>query len=65
MHNKLLNRTEAAEYLGLKTPKTLLNWERSGKGPKSGRTPTGKPIYTIPALDEFVREVMGNNQEAG
>ena len=53
MNKKLLNRTEAAEYLGFDR-RTLLNWEKQNYGPKPERLPSGQPYYARDVLDRFV-----------
>ena len=53
MTKKLLNRTEAAEYLGL-CRGTLLRWHKIGYGPKPKRTPGGLLYYTRASLDVFL-----------
>lgn len=58
MSKKLLNRTEAAEYLGFDR-RTLLNWEKQNYGPKPERLPSGQPYYSRDALDKFVAHFSG------
>ena len=53
MDKKLLNRTDAADYLGVDRH-TLINWEKENYGPQPGRTPNGQPLYSRSQLDEFV-----------
>lgn len=53
MEKKLLNRTEAATYLGVNR-RTLRNWEEKNYGPKPTRVPSGQPYYSRDALDAFV-----------
>ena len=53
MDKKLLNRTDAADYLGIDRH-TLINWEKENYGPQPGRTPNGQPLYSRNQLDEFV-----------
>ena len=53
MDKKLLNRTEAATYLGVDR-RTLLNWEQQNYGPRPVRVPSGQPYYSRDALDAFV-----------
>ena len=60
MEKQLLNRTEAAAYLGFDR-RTLLNWEKSGEGPKAGRLPSGQPTYARAELDNFVAKLMQPN----
>ena len=56
MEKKLMNRTEAAVYLGF-ARETLLKWEKLGYGPEPKRLPSGLPIYSREALDSFVSEM--------
>ena len=53
MNKRLLNRTQAAEYLGFDR-RTLLNWEKQNYGPKPERLPSGQPYYARDALDKFI-----------
>lgn len=47
-----VSREEAARFLGYK-PKTLAEWHRLGKGPKS-RMVGGRRFYDIAELRDFV-----------
>ena len=49
-----VSREEAARFLGYK-PKTLAEWHRLGKGPKS-RMVGGRRFYDIADLREFAGE---------
>ena len=53
MEKKLMNRTEAAGYLGF-ARETLLKWEKQGYGPEPKRLPSGLPVYSREALDSFI-----------
>ena len=53
MEKKLLNRTEAAAYLGF-SRKTLENWAAQNVGPDVVRLPSGLPAYCVDHLDEFI-----------
>lgn len=53
MQKKLLNRSEAAAYLGFDR-RTLEGWDRKGIGPDVIRLPSGLPAYCIDHLDEFI-----------
>lgn len=55
MEKQLLNRTEAAAYLGFDR-RTLLNWEKQGIGPKCKRIPGGFAYYSRESLDAFIAE---------
>lgn len=46
-----LNRSDAAKFLGY-APKTLAEWHRLGKGPRS-RMVGGRRFYQIEDLREF------------
>ena len=54
LHDGRMNRTEAAQYLGL-SPKTLAMWVTQGKGPKLHRV-GGRVFYFLHDLDAFIRE---------
>ena len=58
MNKRLLNRTEAADYLGFDR-RTLLNWEKQNYGPKPERLPSGQPYYSRESLDQFVSSFSG------
>ena len=64
MDKKLLNRTQAAIYLGFDR-RTLLNWERDGYGPKPIRLPSGSPMYARDVLDAWVAEISEHVSSAG
>jgi hypothetical protein len=64
MGKKLLNRTEAAAYLGFDR-KTLEAWNRQGRGPDVIDLPSGRPAYCIDDLIRFIDEnrvPMGNGE---
>ncbi len=58
MEKKLLNRTEAAAYLGFDR-RTLRNWEKQNYGPQLERLPSGQPYYSRESLDQFVSSFSG------
>ena len=55
MTKRILNRTEAAAYLGFNR-KTLEAWERQGAGPAVIALPNGKPGYNAEELNRYARE---------
>jgi hypothetical protein len=57
---KLLNRTKAAELLGLNR-RTLEQWEKSRRGPPVVRLPSGNPYYLQSDLEAFVSRHRGND----
>jgi len=66
MEKKLLNRTEAATYLGFDR-RTLRNWEKQNFGPRPERLPSGQPYYSRESLDKFVASFsdVGESREEG
>lgn len=52
---RLLNRSEAAEYLG-RNRRTLEHWEAQRIGPPVVRLPSGMPAYLIADLDRFIEQ---------
>lgn len=65
MDRRLLNRTEAAKYLGFHR-RTLEAWQHNGFGPDVIHLPSGRPAYSIQDLDRFIDEnrVPKGNGEA-
>ena len=61
MIKKLLNRTEAAEYLGL-CRGTLLRWHKIGCGPRPKRTPGGLLYYSLASLDAFLATITEESE---
>ncbi len=53
MAKRLMNRTEAAAYIGVDR-RTLLDWEQRNFGPKPAHVPSGLPYYSRDALDAFI-----------
>ena len=65
MEKKLLNRSEAAAYLGFDR-RTLEGWDRRNIGPHVIRLPSGLPAYAVSDLDGFIdahREIKGLHNE--
>lgn len=50
---ELLNKTEAAEFLGVHR-QTLRGWSKRGYGPTFKRTPLGREYTTLTSCREFL-----------
>jgi hypothetical protein len=51
-----------AEALGLKTPKTLLNWSGRKKGPKRSKVGS-HPVYYLEDIRAWNNEIMNRIEE--
>jgi DNA-binding transcriptional MerR regulator len=57
IHRKeLLNKTEAAELLGVHR-QTIRTWQKLGYGPKFSRTPGGREYTTQSSCRQFLDDV--------
>jgi hypothetical protein len=54
-----LNRTDAGRYLGV-TSKTMAEWKRTGKGPRSHKV-GGMCFYYTDDLRAYVRKAAGRD----
>lgn len=62
IQGRLLNRSDAARYLG-KHRRTLEVWERRGWGPPVVRLPSGLPAYIDEDLDDFIESLRQTAKE--
>jgi predicted site-specific integrase-resolvase len=53
MEKQILNKTDAAELLGVDR-RTVYNWARDGFGPKFSRLPGGREVTTRKSCEEFL-----------
>ncbi len=58
IHKELLNKTEAAELLGV-TRKTIHEWSRTGFGPRFVQTPGGREYTTLTSCQNFIAQLSG------
>ncbi|MFD4460064.1 helix-turn-helix transcriptional regulator [Nocardia sp. FBN12] len=56
-HRRWLNRSEAADYLGVH-PRTLANWAAMGRGPRYSKPSGNSCMYRLGDLDAYLKACM-------
>ena len=64
MNKQILNKTDAAEFLGVNR-RTILNWQKAGFGPSFTALPGGREITTRQNCEAFLNQLSQMDQAAG
>jgi len=59
MNKQILNKTDAAEFLGVNR-RTIRNWQKAGFGPRFTVSPGGREYTTRQSCEDFLAEIKAS-----